>query len=1105
MLLSSLIAALAAPATVLDHTVDVKVDWGRRLTSTQTWKVRIDDPAACVAGLIAPPGLDGAVDGGAMVLQDLFIVPADAVAGDVFTLTATERGGRGPHSGIFSTAPTLPVEQATVTVTAQGNQPLTVWADPLGDPVWSTRRGKSATITWSDIPPDSSGRVVWSTWSDWLEAGEALRTTVDGKLVSKRVLGRDLAGDLDASNLPEIVRRTLRHVALDLEATGGWAEARDAGEIAASRKGTAAERGVVLLSMLREAGYDATPAQIRRASAQGVFPVTVPSPDMLDTPMIHARDRTGRVIWIDPASDSVAVPAVPAAMVGATAWVPGGLPSRRIAPGVVDGQVLISTTATVDTKGDVTWSADVHATGTALEAIRRLLRPLDASGQEQALRRLVSQARPDLERFSVQTSGTVDPFKTFSIRLSGYDEGVFTPEADGMRGTVVPVLGAAMAAWLPPNIRVQELLDLKPPASLPLAAHTRPGPAYDPSAQIDRQAGRNGGRLRIDVDAIRPYAATTSALDAAASTFYAERAQEGVEVLLFPPASKKVVKQLGTLDRPAAEQAALQALLWWSVDNDKGARKVLKKALKRSSAAELLSPMSAWVDARDARPWRALLDLTPAEDRDAQIALLTTLAETNPALAHELASPLFQHLDPAVATQALLIGMAHAPSKELRNSLASRVDDIDDALVQQVQVEVAAFDLDQGVDPQTATAKVTDDSPRGRMLQLAGVARTLPRETLLAEVDALRDEAPTDPRVAARGASLLTRAGFRAEALEAGLDAARLAHDDPALWHQVTVLAARAGNLRLALDAAVRASDLAADTPAHTERLHHLATLARDEEHLALAAQRDPSLENPEDPLALDALSGIATQDELLAVLQFHDDEVLDNPVYLALRAQLRADAGLRDEAARDGIQLTRLHGDPQGRAIAFAATAGRVFGTGAIDLLDDVTDPTARLTRLDYRLITGSGDARADARVLRDEPRGQEVLLALGDPTAAAAKVDGWPTDLTDVRTRPPAGYRVNPILSAAKGVSAFSHADRQLAVVVVHGVTTALPPPLSTLFSVGSPPLATDADGAEILALRDGYLPLFAARLQEASRTVYGLGFTPEAARRALGDAPD
>lgn len=1103
LLLTLLDFALAgAPATVLDHRLDVRVDYGQRLTSTQTWTVRIDDPDACVAGLLAPPGMDGAMDGGALIVQDLLIVPQGTEPGDTFTLVATRRAGRDRHSGIFQSAPELPIEHVEVSVGAQGSQPLTVWADPSGDPVWSSRRGRSAVVTWDDVPAGETAHLVWSTWDDWLDAGQDLERTVSRLQATKAELGRDLAGDLGSTNLSEIVRRTLQGVALDPAARGGFEQARPAAVVAQAGSGTAAERAVVLISMLRAAGYEARPARGRRASEAGDLPIVVPSPQMLDVPLVQVRDHGGKVLWIDPGSDAVATPAIPSVLVGATVWAPGELPSRPVSPGVADGTVVLTTTAKVTPEGDVAWSTDISADGTGLQAIRELLNPLDEAGQQAALERLVKQSRPDLERFNVAASGTIDPFKRFSLGVSGYDEGVFSPFGAGMRGTFRPVLAPAMAAWLPPNVRVLEIVDLSPPGAFSVAAHDRPGPAYDPSAQVDRIARRNGNRLRFDVNAIRPYTRTSPTLESQAASSLGEAATVGIETLLFPPTNRAVVASLGSVELSDARLAALQALLWYRADDDKQARKTLKKASKKVDPADLVAALAGWVPPGDERPWRALHDL--ALDPADRVRIVEALEHTEPALALELARPLTQAADPVLATRALLVAMRTAPAQDLRNGLAGRLKDVPDAaLVQEARLRVAAFDIDQGQDAAKATSELAPDSPLARMVLLAVPARTLPREALLAQVDQLRSEAPSDAEVSARGAVLLQKAGLNGPALHAALDAARLGYDRPALWLLAADAASRAGNLHLALESARRASDLEPTAAEAARAYHHLAVLARDAEAEEVARGRAPGLERPTWPPSLDDLMGIAAQHELLAALQFHDADVTDSPVHLALRAQLRADAGLRDDAARDSIDLERLHGDQQGRALAFAATVGRVFGSGLLSLLDDVSDPTARLVRLDYRLITTSGDARADARLLREEPRGQAVLQALGAPDKAAASTKGWPADLQDVRLPAPRGYRTNPVLSAAKGVSAWSHVDRQLAVVVVNAETDVLPPPLTTLFTPSRPPLSV-TDGVEVFRLRDGYVPLFAARRMADGRTVYGLGFTPEAARRALSDAP-
>ncbi|MEZ4323326.1 MAG: hypothetical protein R3F61_38030 [Myxococcota bacterium] len=1119
---SALAAEGGAPATVLEHKLDIRIDAGRRLTSSQTWTVRIDDPAACAAGLIAPTGLDGAVDGEALVLEDLLIVPATAQAGDTYTLSATTRGDRGFHSGVFSTAPDLPVESATVQVSAPGNMPLTVWADPKGDPNWSTRSGRSATITWVDVPADDPARVVWSTWDDWLAAGAELDATVDKRMASKNEMGREIAADLKSTNLAELARRVFQQVKLSADTAGSWAEARTAPEIVESGEGTAAERAVVLISLLRAAGYEARPAAFRSARSRGTFPITVPSPAMLGEPLVQARDRAERVVWIDPAGDFVAVPSMPSSLMGATVWVPGDLPTQLNNDTVVDGNVVINTSAKIDAKGNVTWNASIDATGTGLEWLRRRLGPLDDDGQTKALKRLANQARPGLERFTITSSGTKDPYKPLKITVSGHDEGVFQRFGAGMRGEIVPALGPAMAAWLPPKIRVQEFIDISGPNNLLIVANTHPTPAYDPDALLDRQARRDGPRLRMSAEVERPYSTTTSARDSAASRFLGEEARTGVELLLFPPTSGAVVKSLATTELPPAERAALEALLWFSVENRKKAGKAMSTALKTISVDELAPQLAAWLDEGDNRPWLVLRDIVPLEEEADRVAIMRAMDRYGfERLAWLEGALLAQSAEPDTSAEGLLTQLANQPLEKpdaasdpegaeawvepeaLLTKLEEKGPSAGGDVLRRVRLAIADWRLTYGGDAESALDLLPNDTPQAAALHLTQFAATFPNATVVQRAAALSAQAPGDPVVAGHLANAMARIGHFQDALAYGLASARLANDDADRWVAATDHALAAGRLNLALEAARRASDLDPTNQAAARKLHEVATLALDDAAEELGRKRANLGERAKGwPLSVDELMALAPPSALLALLQFHEAEVSASPVMLGIRAQLRTEAGLFDEAARDSINLSRLHGEPDGPALAFAATAGRVFGTGAITLLDGTDSDVGHLTRMEYRLITGSGDARQDARVLRDEPRAEDVLLTAGAPDEAVAKVEGWPAGLTATRVPTPNGYRVNAILSAPTGVSGFSHADRQLAIVHIAAETKVLPPPLALLYSPRDPLLAKSEAGVELLRLDGGNLPLYAARKQGDGATVIGLGFTPEAAQRALAD---
>src|SRR5690606_22646678 len=138
-------------------------------------------------------------------------------------------------------------------------------------PSW--RGGRSVRVEWKDLAPGTSAEAVWSTWRNWIDAGRAVESRVSRLMADKHALGRALAADLNGLDVRSVVERVQRDVALEPGEPGHWFTARPAAEVVRSGRGSAADRGVVLLNLLRLAGHDAVPGSFRPAADGVDFPV----------------------------------------------------------------------------------------------------------------------------------------------------------------------------------------------------------------------------------------------------------------------------------------------------------------------------------------------------------------------------------------------------------------------------------------------------------------------------------------------------------------------------------------------------------------------------------------------------------------------------------------------------------------------------------------------------------------------------------------------------------------------------------------------------------------------------------------------------------------
>src|SRR5690606_8676409 len=153
-----------------------------------------------------------------------------------------------------------------------------------------------------------------------------------------RGLGRDLGTDLTSMAPATAWDRVRRAIGIDPQADGDWDGERDVGRIVRQGRGRPAERGAVLIHVLRRAGRVGAPPLGRPVCTPGAAPLSVPAAALLPRPVVVVATEQGR-IWIDPASEHVAVPQTPASVKGGVAWIAGDLPMQVGARGPNDGRV----------------------------------------------------------------------------------------------------------------------------------------------------------------------------------------------------------------------------------------------------------------------------------------------------------------------------------------------------------------------------------------------------------------------------------------------------------------------------------------------------------------------------------------------------------------------------------------------------------------------------------------------------------------------------------------------------------------------------------------------------------------------------------------------
>jgi hypothetical protein len=626
-------------------------------------------------------------------------------------------------------------------------------------------------------------------------------------------------------------------------------------------------------------------------------------------------------------------------------------------------------------------------------------------------------------------------------------------------------------------------------------------------------------------EAVRPYRATSPAKDTAAAAFFREVAAAGPTVVLYPPLDPAGARRLQ--DEPAfadpAERDATELLLWLEAGDVRRARKVLRRAAT-TGLGPLVPHLVALSHPRDARAldlvWESTSEDLVRRDiarglealdatRTAWLAWAELVRAPDPEIRVE-AFLAVRRLQPPAQPAALqdpignqswfppehLLGWARDAAAQTDRGAA------DDPRLLRIDA-IAAFEAGQDAEAEVrlARAQRVDDDPELAVWRARVAARTRvdTGETLEA-VRAAVAAAPYDPDVLAAAAALLTEVEAHGLALEHAVAAARLAFDEAPRWLAVVDLALRVGDLTTATAAARRASDLDRADPALATTLAELARLAGDLDSATVAATRLGRAPPRGASEELDALLADLPADRLLAVLNHHDDAVRASPRALALRAQLRLELGALDEAAGDGLLLAERHGDPRGTAIAFSATAGRVWSSGLEEALDAHADNgQVGRTRLHWAVVTGARDPERVVGNVED-PHADAIRAWLRDADAAAATAPGWPSEgLPEPESAAPRGMRANRFLGLGTGVLGFSDPSTATSTLITARPIRGVPPPLSLLATPHEPAVRTMAGGGRIVRLDGLEMPVYAAFKVRGELGVTGIGFTPDAAERA------
>jgi len=1003
--------------------------------------------------------------------------------------------------------PPFPVARTVVEVQAPAYTRLSVWADPSAKVEIRRDRVRRYRATFS-----GGGQLVWSTEKSWWDTGARLAKIVDRKVASAKDLG-PLGEELEGKSLPAVMKRLSKSIRLD--ALGAdILDAAPTPEVVERGHGSAAERALVLTSLLRAAGHRADIALVRPVGTQEVS-LSVPGMGLFPGVAVRVLDDDGSNIWLDPRSPYNSVGAVPLGLRESVILIPGDYPRRVFDDLAPDGEVRIRATGALQEGGDLEIIASVEARGGGTQAIRDVLAPMSKDFRKQWLTDLLSLTRPDIDNVRFQVFGVEDPASPLGMSIEFLERRALRPLGEGLRGEVPPILAAHLARVLPPNIQVTETLELRGTDELrPFGVQPIRDP-YDRDAVLHRAATIEGDTATLTTSVLRPW----RVLDREENTDEAlfEASKSGPAVLMFSGIDKPTARRLRATANNT-ETRILEALLWYEAGDTEEAEKTLRKTLRTSRVRSMLEILALYTPRGEFRPWNVVWDSVENDyDRLAIVHALETKRERREAWrrASELVNSEVDSVRiEALVTVARIQGErpaasvdeeAHKAWREPSLLLKRAVKWAEESYGEQghpaVDIPVAEqLILDNKCADATAVVQRADaatDSHQMRAIHAEWRA-CVGDETVEPLLTGIITDSDYDPVVITSVVRAFWKLGRIPEARRWAYLGALIARKDAELWMTASDAALAAGDLRTAVYCARQASDLEPESVRFTVPLQILATLAGDIRSAALATDRTGYAVSIQDlPVTMENAETFITDEQRLGFLRLRDADVLADPALLEERA--REQLALHDEVGtvRDAAWLNREHKSKAADATTYLATSEELWSSMTEDLLArSVRDPQVRKLRMEYALLTGSSDPVNDARVLKEDPAAEFIRAARYDASGLGLRTD-WPVEVEDPDIHTPEGFKKSRVLSALDGVVGYTNADAG-ASVIASTEPERLPPPVAGVYELG--PVVGRVGRITIHSLEGGAAPAYVATRRLGDVTWWGISRSRQLARYAL-----